>query len=202
MPTPIPPSLEKLITHLMKLPTIGRRSAERLAFHLIRSSHEQVNELADALVDAKDKLRTCSRCFNLTEDDPCPICLSPQRDSHVLCVVENAMDAFAIETSGGFRGHYHVLGGCLSPLRGVTASDLTLAALIERVEKESVRELVLATNPSVEGEATALYLIQTFHSKGIRLTRIAMGLPMGGSLEHADAQTLQHALAQRTTIEG
>lgn len=184
----------------MKLPTIGRRSAERLAFHLLKVPDEQVNELADALVAMKERLRRCSRCFNITEEEICGICSDQNRDSRQICVVEEAMDAIALEAAGGFRGRYHILGGCLSPLRGVTANDLHLAELDERVEAEGVEELILATNPSVDGEATALYITQRYRPRGLRLSRIALGLPMGGSLEYADEQTLQHALQGRTEI--
>jgi recombination protein RecR len=197
MPSSIPPSLETAITHLTKLPTIGRRSAERLAFHLLKAPREQVEELSAALIRMKERLTRCSRCFSITEDNPCPICRDTNRDPKVLCVVEEALDAIAVEASGVFRGRYHILGGCLSPLRGVTASDLNFTMLDERIGTEGIEELILAMNPSVDGEATALYITQRYRPKGIRLTRIALGLPMGGSLEHADGQTLQHALQGR-----
>jgi len=200
MPSPIPPSLETLVTHLSKLPTIGRRSAERLAFHLLRAPREQSQELADAIVVAKERLRRCSICHNVTEDETCAICRDPDRDGSVLCVVEEFTDALAIEASGEFRGRYHVLEGCLSPLKGIVASDLTIADLERRVQTEGVEELILAMNPSVDGEATSLYLTRLFQPRGLRLSRIALGLPMGGSVEHADGQTLQHALEGRTDI--
>lgn len=197
MPASIPPSLEAAITHLNKLPTIGRRSAERLAFHLLKTPVEQVQELSAALLRMKERLIRCSRCFNVTEEDPCPICRDPDRDPRVLCVVEEALDAVAIESAGVFRGRYHVLGGRLSPLRGVTASDLNFETLDERVREEGVKEIILAMNPSVEGEATAFYVSQRYRSRGLKISRIALGLPMGGSLEHADGQTLQHAIEGR-----
>ncbi len=200
MASTIPPSLEMLITHLTKLPTIGRRSAERLAFYLLKTTRDQVDELAEAMIRARERLRPCSNCFNITEEDPCPICRDPDRNGKVLCVVEEFMDAMAIESSGGFRGRYHVLGGCLSPLKGVTPSDLRLAELDRRVEEEKVEELILAMNPSVDGEATALFITGRYQPRGVRLSRIALGLPMGGSLEYADEQTLQHALEGRTEI--
>lgn len=200
MPSSIPPSLDALITHLTKLPTIGRKSAERLAFHMLRSPREQVDELAEAMVRARDRLRRCSICFNVTEEEPCAICRDADRDGRLLCIVEEFMDAVALEAAGGFRGRYHVLGGCLSPLRGVAASDLHLAELDGRIEREGVEELILAMNPSVDGEATALYITQRYRPRGLRLSRIALGLPMGGSLEYADEQTLQHALDGRTEI--
>ncbi|HBF34555.1 TPA: recombination protein RecR [Candidatus Sumerlaeota bacterium] len=197
MPTIIPPSLEAAITHLSKLPTIGRRSAERLAFHLLKAPKTQVEELASALLTMREKLIRCSHCHHICEQDPCPICRDTQRDPKILCVVEDPLDVLAIETAGVFGGKYHILGGCLSPLKGVTASDLNLHTLDARVEQEGVTELILAMNPSVEGEATILFLTDRFRSRGIRVSRIALGLPMGGSLEHADGQTLEHALRGR-----
>ncbi|NQU42636.1 recombination protein RecR [bacterium] len=197
----LPPSLESAITHLTKLPTIGRRSAERLAFYLMRSPKQQVEELAAALVRMRENLRRCSRCHNITEEDPCPICRDDRRDTKVICVVEEALDAIAIESAGHFRGRYHILGGCLSPLKGVTASDLNFDSLHKRIESESVEELILAMNPSVDGEATAVYMSQRFRPRGVRITRIALGLPMGGTLEHADGQTLHRALEGRRDVE-
>lgn len=201
MAPPIPASLEQLITQLMKLPTIGRRSAERLAFHLLKVPREQVEDLSRALLEMKERLGRCSRCFNITESDPCPICRDANRDARMICIVEEAMDAIAIESAGIFRGRYHILGGCLSPLKGIVASDLHLAELDRRIGEEGVEELILAMNPSVDGEATALYITQRYRPRGLRLSRIALGLPMGGSLEYADEQTLQHALHRRTEIE-
>jgi recombination protein RecR len=184
----------------MKLPTIGRKSAERLAFHLLKAPGEQVEDLARALLEMKERLRRCSRCFNITESDPCSICNNPDREGKTLCVVEESMDALAIESTGVFRGRYHILGGCLSPLKGVVASDLHLAELDRRISDEGVQELILAMNPSVDGEATALFLTQRYRPRGVRLSRIALGLPMGGSLEYADDQTLLHALTGRTEV--
>lgn len=200
MPSLVPPSLEMVITHLTKLPTIGRKSAERLAFHLLGVRTEQVGELARALTDMKDRLRECRRCFCITEEELCAVCRDPDRDGAMLCVVEDALDAVALEEAGGYRGRYHVLGGCLSPLKGVTASDLRMEELDARIEEEGVAELILATNPSADGEATALYLVQRYRPKGLRLSRIALGLPMGGALEYADDQTLQHAIQGRTPL--
>lgn len=196
----VPLSLQTLITHLMKLPTIGRRSAERLAFYLLRSPEAQVEELAAAMLEARRRLGRCSVCYNITEADPCPICTDPERDGATICVVEEFTDALAVESSGGFRGRYHVLGGTLSPLKGIVSGDLNIAGLDRRVEGGGVAELILAMNPSVDGEATAIYLTQRYEPRGLRLSRIALGLPMGGSLEYADEQTLQRALQGRTTI--
>lgn len=200
MSSPIPQSLEALILHLMKLPTIGRRSAERLAFHLLKVPREQVDELALAMTEAREKLMRCKNCFNIAEESPCPICTDPDREGKTLCVVEEFMDAVALEAAGGFRGRYHILGGCLSPLKGITTADLNFDQLEKRVASEGVEELILAMNPSVDGEVTALFITNRFRPRGIRLSRIAMGLPMGGSLEHADEQTLQRALEGRTEI--
>ena len=200
MPASIPPSLEMLITHLMKLPTIGRRSAERLAFHLLNAPADQTRELSDALLDMKERLRNCSQCFGITETSPCSICDDAHRESGLICVVEDAMDAIALEAKGGFRGRYHVLGGRLSPLKGVTASDLNIDELDRRIDEEGIKELILAMNPSPDGEATVLFLSQRYQPRGVRVTRIALGLPMGGSLEYADEQTLHHALSGRTEI--
>jgi len=196
----VPPSLEVLIVQLMKLPTIGRKSAERLAFHLLKAPREQTEDLSRALVEMKNRLRRCARCFNITETDPCPICRDPRREGKTLCVVEEAMDALSIESAGVFRGRYHILGGCLSPLKGIVASDLHLDALDRRIGEEGVEELILAMNPSVDGEATALFLTHRYRPRGLRLSRIALGLPMGGSLEYADEQTLLHALTGRIEI--
>jgi recombination protein RecR len=198
----IPPSLENLITHLTKLPTIGRRGAERLAFHLLKAPREQVDELTTAITTMREKLTRCSNCANITERDPCPICEDPRRASGVICVVEEPMDAIAIESAGVFRGRYHILGGCLSPLKGITASDLNLAALDRRIDAEKADELILAMNPSVDGEATALFLTQRYAARDIRVSRIALGLPMGGSLEHADGQTLIRSIEGRRSMGG
>lgn len=201
MPSAIPASLDALVTHLSKLPTIGRRSAERLAMHLLKAPREQVNELSQAMLEMREKLRRCSRCHFITEEDPCPVCRDTRRDSGILCVVEEALDALALESAGGFHGRYHILGGCLSPLKGVTASDLNLCTLDNRLEEEGIGELIFAMNPSADGEATALFLSQRYSGRNIRLSRIALGLPSGGSLEHADGQTLLYALEGRHALK-
>ncbi len=200
MTASIPRSLDLLITHLTKLPTIGRKTAERMAFHLLKSPEIQVEELAAALVDMKRKLKYCTQCFNITEEIPCAICCDESRENGVICVIEEPMDALALESSGTYQGRYHVLGGRLSPLKGITASDLNINALDTRLEKENVKELILATNPSVDGEATALYLKRHYAQHDVQITRIALGLPVGGSLEYADEQTLQQALNGRTSM--
>ncbi|MFP4380646.1 MAG: recombination mediator RecR [Candidatus Sumerlaeia bacterium] len=201
MAASIPPSLERLITHLTKLPTIGRRSAERLAFFMMQSPREDVEALAAGILEMREKLMRCTRCGNVTEEDPCPICENPDRETGLICVVESPMDAIAVESAGSFSGRYHILGGCLSPLKGVTASDLNLGSLDRRMESENVSELILAMNPSVEGEATCLFLMQRYRPQGIKVSRIALGLPMGGSLEHADGQTLLRAFEGRRSMD-
>lgn len=200
MASPIPPSLEHLITQLNKLPTIGRRSAERLAFHLVLAPIDQLDQLTEAMTIMREKLTFCSNCAILTEVDPCPICANPARQTGQLCVVEDALDGLALESAAAFEGRYHILGACLSPLKGITASDLNLAALDRRMETENVQEIIVALNPSPDGEATALFLSQRYIPQGVKVSRIALGLPMGGSLEHADGQTLQHALRGRTNL--
>lgn len=196
----IPESLEALLAQLMKLPTVGRRSAERLAFHLLRGPKEQSDELAEAIVEARARLHPCSRCHNLAEEELCEICADADRSEALICVVEGFADALALEAAGGFRGRYHVLGGVLSPLQGVTASDLHFDTLDRRVDEGGVEELIVAMNPSVDGEATALYVAQRYCAKGLKVSRIALGLPMGGSLELADGETLHHALDGRTPM--
>ncbi len=196
----MPESLEALVAQFMKLPTVGRRSAERLAFHLVRAPREQSNDLAEALIEARARLRPCSRCHNLAEDELCAVCADPDRSEDLICIVEGFADAMALEAAGGFKGRYHVLGGTLSPLDGVTASDLNFQTLDKRVEASDVKELIIAMNPSVDGEATSLYVAQRYGAKGIKVSRIALGLPMGGSLELADGETLHHALDGRTPM--
>jgi recombination protein RecR len=196
----LPESLEALVAQFTKLPTVGRRSAERLAFHLVRAPREQSNELAEALIEARARLRPCGRCHNLAEDELCDVCADLDRSDELICIVEGFADAMALEAAGGFRGRYHVLGGTLSPLDGVTASDLNFKTLDNRVEADGVKELIIAMNPSVDGEATALYVAQRYGARGITVSRIALGLPMGGSLELADGETLHHALDGRTPM--
>lgn len=200
MAKPLAPSLDRLVTQLAKLPTIGRRSAERMAYHLLKAPPEQVQTLAEAMLEMREKLTRCPVCFLFTEETPCAICRDEDRRTGCICVVEEAMDALALERTGDFRGRYHALGGRLSPLEGIGPSQLRIEELDRRVEEESIEELILATNPSVDGEATALYLVDRYRRRGLRLSRIALGLPMGGSLEYADPQTLQQALTGRTPI--
>jgi len=195
-------AIEDLATELSRLPGIGRKTALRLTYHLLRQPVDQSRRLAQALLTLGERVRPCTRCFNLTEDDVCSICRDPRRDATTICVVEQASDIGAIERAGEFRGLYHVLGGRLSPLDGVGPSDLTVAPLVERIGAAagSVHEVILATNPSLEGEATALYVQGQLAPHGLTVTRIARGLPVGGDLEYADGVTIAQALAARRSM--
>ncbi len=193
-------SIQRLIAQLARLPGIGRKTAGRLAFHLLKVPRDEANELADAIRDLKEKVGFCSICFNITEDDPCPICRDEERSRSTICVVEEAMDLAALEKSEGYRGMYHVLGGRISPLDGIGPDDLKIKELLARVD-DTVKEIIIATNPNVEGEATALYLSKLLKPLGVKITRIARGLPVGGDLEYADGMTLTRALEGRQEIE-
>ena len=193
----LPPPLARLIQELVKLPGIGEKTATRLAFHLLRTERRDVEQFADALLKMRDEVRLCSICLGLTADDPCTLCRDPQRDSDAICVVERPADLIAVERSGQFRGRYHVLHGCLAPLDGVGPDQLRITELLRRLQEGSVREVILATNPTVEGEATALYLSRILKPLGVRVTRIAHGLPMGADVEYADIMTLGKALEGR-----
>jgi recombination protein RecR len=195
-------AIDDLATELAKLPGIGRKTALRLTYHLLKQAPEQSRRLAGALTTLAERVRPCERCFNLTEETLCSICRDPRRDPAMLCVVEEASDIGAIERAGEFRGSYHVLGGRLSPLDGVGPDDLTIRQLVARVGGTEVREVIIATNPSLEGEATALYVQRQIASsveaeRGLSVTRIARGLPVGGDLEYADGVTIAQALAAR-----
>jgi recombination protein RecR len=193
-------AIDDLTSELARLPGIGRKTALRLTYHLLKQPPEQSRRLADALQTLSDKVRPCSRCFNLTEEALCQICRDPRREAAVICVVEDAADIGAIERAGEYRGQYHVLGGRLSPLDGVTPDDLTIPQLMRRVEEGGVREVILATNPSLEGEATALYVQRQLAAFGVSVTRIARGLPVGGDLEYADGVTIAQALSARRAM--
>jgi recombination protein RecR len=195
-------AIDDLATELSRLPGIGRKTALRLTYHLLRQSPDQTRRLAEALLTLGERVRPCARCFNLTEDELCSICRDPRRDASMICVVEQASDIGAIERSGEFRGVYHVLGGRLSPLDGVSPDDLTVRALVQRVDAgaEPVREVIIATNPSLEGEATALYVQGQLAPKGVAVSRIARGLPVGGDLEYADGVTIAQALTARRAM--
>ncbi len=194
------PPLARLIEELSKLPTVGPRTAQRLAFHLLSMSAQDAEALATAILEAKSRIRNCSVCGNLTEADPCGICANSQRDRSVICVVEDPRDIAAMERTREFTGLYHVLQGAISPLDGVGPDDLRIAELLQRVAAGDVREIIVATNPRVEGEATALYLSKVLKPLGVRVTRIAHGLPVGGDLEYADEVTLARALEGRRDL--
>ncbi len=189
--------IDELTSELARLPGIGRKTAQRLTYHLLRQPPTQSLRLAEALVSLTQRVRACERCQNFTEAPLCALCSDPRRDATTLCVVEQAADIASIERAGEFRGLYHVLGGRLSPLDGVGPDDLAIGALLARVEPEGVREVIVATNPSLEGEATALYVQRQLASRPIRVTRIARGLPVGGDLEYADGVTIAQALSAR-----
>ena len=193
-------AIDELVGELARLPGIGRKTAQRLAFHLLKAPEEDARKLSRAIQTVREKVRACTECGNLTEQSPCEICRSSRRDGSTLCVVEEASDIMAIERTGEYRGLYHVLGGRLSPLDGVGPSELNLSPLLRRVGEGVVREVVLATNPSVEGEATALYLNKLIAPLGVRVTRIARGLPVGGDLEYADGVTIAEALNGRREL--
>jgi recombination protein RecR len=189
--------LARLIDELKRLPGIGQKSAQRIAFHLERAPREDVQRLAEALLDAKDKIRLCSVCNNLTESDPCEYCSDPRRDPEVLCVVETPYNVISVEKAHEFRGRYHVLHGALSPLQGIGPEQLKLKNLIDRLKDGTVREMIVATSPTVEGEATAVYLAKLVKPLGVKVSRIAMGIPVGSDLEFADEVTMLRALEGR-----
>lgn len=190
-------AIEDLTTELARLPGVGRKTATRLTYHLLRQPPGQSRRLAAALVALSERVRRCERCFNFTESDLCDMCLDPRRDGTTVCVVEQPSDIASVERAGEYRGKYHVLGGRLSPLEGIGPDDLSVAALVDRVEREAVREVILATNPSMEGEATALFIQRQLVGRDVRITRIARGLPVGGDLEYADGVTIAQALSAR-----
>jgi len=194
-----PKSLERLAAEFQRLPGIGAKSAARLAYHLLRSSDDEAERLAGAIRESRAAVRRCSVCNTLTEEDPCEICADPRRDGAILCVVEEPGNLAAIEKTREFKGRYHVLWGALSPLKGIGPDEIDVAGLVARVTPE-VREVVLATNPNVEGEATALYLARRLKETGVRLTRIAFGLPVGGDIEYADEVTMARSLENRREL--
>jgi recombination protein RecR len=195
-----PALLEKLIQQLSRLPGIGQKSATRVALHILESDRELAENLAKSLLQVKQSIRFCSRCYNFTDEDPCPICQDEGRANGILCIVEEPGDQLAIEESGVFRGRYHVLHGVLSPLDGIGPEDLKIAELISRLNKEEIKEVILATNPTTEGEATVSFLTKVLSDKSVKITRIALGVPMGGDLKYMDSMTVRHALKSRTTV--
>ena len=195
-----PEPVARLIEALQRLPGIGPKTAQRLTFFLLKRPADEVQTLAESLSQLKARIVHCRTCFNVTEEDPCRICSDPRRDQHILCVVEEPNDLLALERTGEFRGRYHVLLGALSPLDGIGPEDLRVRELLARLDTASVQEIILATNPSVEGEATAIYLAKLLKPLGMRITRIARGLPVGGDLEYADEVTLSKALEGRREV--
>ena len=201
--TGLPDPVQKLINAFERLPGIGPKSASRLTFHLLRSPEELSRQLADAVANLKSATSLCEKCFNITVSGQivCDICSNPKRDGSILCIVEEPLDVLALERTGGYNGHYHVLHGVLSPIEGIGPEDLKIRQLMERISSGVIREIILATNPSMEGDATALYLKQQITPFGLRVTRLARGLPMGGDLEYADQNTLLRALAGRQEMD-
>lgn len=197
----IPEPVERLAAELGRLPGIGPKTAQRLTFYCLRSDPNQVAQLAAALADLRSAVRACSRCFFIADAELCAICRNPSRDASAICVVEDALDVLAVERSGGFRGLYHVLGGALSPIEGVGPDQLRIAELEARLQGGEVTEVVLATDPDVEGEATAHYLGERLATPGLRLTRLAHGLPAGADLQYADELTIARALAGRRSLD-
>jgi recombination protein RecR len=192
--------IDHLIDALSKLPGIGKKTASRLAFHILRSHPSEAQELARAILDVKEKIHLCSVCFNLTDEDPCRICQDERRSREVLCIVEGPNDLIAIENTGVFNGRYHVLHGTISPLEGVGPDNLKIKELMGRLKRERISEVILATNPTVEGGATALYLTDLIKPLSIKVTRIAYGIPMGSEIEYSDGMTLSKALEGRREI--
>jgi len=182
------------------LPTVGPKTAARLVFYLLNRPRAEAQALAEAILAVKDRVRLCSRCFSLTEDDPCAICTDPRRDAAQLCVVAEAKDIFAVERTAAFKGRYHVLGGLISPMDGIGPAQLRVKELIERIASERPQEIVIATNPNAEGEATALYLSRLISPSGVAVTRLAYGLPIGGDLDYADEVTLAKAFEGRRAL--
>lgn len=194
------PSIEKLIESFEKLPSIGHKTATRLAFHMLNLNEESTKEFISSIIEAKKNLRYCSKCFNITETDPCPICSSPKRDQSTICVVEDVKDVVAMEKTHEFKGVYHVLHGSISPMNGIGPEDIKIKELLERLRDTDVKEIIIATNPRVEGEATAIYLSKLIKPIGIKVTRIAHGIPVGGDLEYTDEVTLSKALEGRREL--
>ena len=194
------PSIEKLIENFEKLPSIGHKTATRLAFYMLNCSDESAKEFIDAIESARKNLKYCSICFNISDTDPCMICANPKRDKSIICVVEDVRDIIAMEKTHEFKGVYHVLHGSISPMNGIGPDDIKIKELLTRLQTGEVKEVILATNPRVEGEATAMYLSKLIKPLGIKVTRIARGIPIGGDLEYTDEITLLQALEGRMEI--
>ena len=194
------PSIEKLIESFERLPSIGHKTAVRLAFHMLDLSKEETEEFINSIINAKEKLKYCSNCYNISDSDPCPICSSPKRDNSVICVVEDVRDVMAMERTHEFKGVYHVLHGTISPMNGIGPEDIKIKELLNRIANNDIKEIIIATNPRVEGEATAIYLSKIIKPLGIKVTRIAHGIPVGGDLEYTDEVTLSKALEGRREL--
>ena len=194
------PSIEKLVESFEKLPSIGHKTAVRLAFHMLDLNETEVQEFINSIITAKQNLKYCSKCYNISDTDPCPICANQKRDESIICVVEDVKDIIAMEKTHEFKGIYHVLHGSISPMNGVGPDDIKLKELLARLNPETVKELILATNPRVEGEATAMYISKLVKPLGITVTRIAHGIPVGGDLEYTDEITLTKALEGRREL--
>ena len=194
------PTIERLIENFEKLPSIGHKTATRLAFYMLNLNEEGINEFINSITEAKKKLKYCSKCFNITDTDPCPICSNPKRDQSIICVVEDVRDVVAMERTHEFKGVYHVLHGSISPMNGVGPEDIKIKELLERLKDTDVKEIIIATNPRVEGKATAIYLSKLIKPIGIKVTRIAHGIPVGGDLEYTDEVTLSKALEGRREL--
>lgn len=194
------PSIEKLIESFEKLPSIGHKTATRLAFHMLDLGEQETNDFISSIVNAKKSLKYCSNCYNISDTDPCPICASPKRDNSLICVVEDVKDIIAMEKTHEFKGVYHVLHGSISPMDGIGPDDIKIKELLNRISQNKISEIILATNPRVEGEATAMYLSKLIKPMGIKVTRIAHGIPVGGDLEYTDEVTLTKALEGRREI--
>lgn len=194
------PSIEKLIESFEKLPSIGHKTAQRLAFYMLDLSKEEIKEFTDSIINAKNNLKFCSKCFNISDTDPCNICSNPKRDESVICVVEEVRDVLAMERTHEYNGVYHVLHGSISPMNGIGPDDIKIKELIARLMDGKVKEIILATNPRVEGEATAMYISKLVKPLGIKVTRIARGIPIGGDLEYTDEVTLAKSLEGRVEL--
>lgn len=194
------PSIEKLIESFERLPSIGHKTAARLAFYMLNLNEEATNEFIESIINAKKNLRYCNTCYNISDTDPCQICSSPKRDKTYICVVEDVRDIIAMERTHEFKGVYHVLHGSISPMNGIGPEDIKIKELLERMQGNEIKEIVIATNPRVEGEATAMYLSKLIKPLGVKVTRIAHGIPVGGDLEYTDEVTLTKALEGRREL--
>lgn len=192
--------IENLIEEFKRLPGIGPKSAQRMVFHLLKRPENEAHELAEAIVNLKESLSLCSNCNNITDQDPCRLCADENRDRRVICVVEEPFNVLSIEKSGSFKGHYHVLHGVISPINGIGPEDLKIKNLLTRLKDERVEEVIVATNPTAEGEATALYLSRLIKPIGVKITRIALGIPVGSDIEYADSLTISRALSGRSSL--